>query len=178
MKMQLFSDSEIIRRYALAQLTRFPEGIRAVHLKQLVEEILGEYIPADDYSNGRYRSALWNLPEKFPEYVEKEALGRRNVILKPTQLLMQTEIELPEITKNEIVPDFVLEDLEEYLNTTQFQQALKAIDGILKVYNVENVEKIQQYVDALDLSDPDYLLGVALREINKTIQFLKNKKLI
>jgi hypothetical protein len=82
------SDSEIIRRVALIHLVGYPNGIRFGELKTKVENHLSQYFPPDDYNNSKFRSALWDLEKRYPQYVEKESISRKNVVLRPTGTLL------------------------------------------------------------------------------------------
>lgn len=92
------SDTEIIRRYGLRTLAGYPEGLRMITLKAYVEQELGRFIEPDtDRSRGKYRSALWNLDERYPQYVRKELRQPRISVFIPTDLLRSEwdSIEVP-----------------------------------------------------------------------------------
>jgi hypothetical protein len=97
------SDTEIIRRSALKILAKYPEGVRPTQLKIYTEEALGKWIQPDtNKSRGKYRSAIWNLHERFSNFVIKKTFANPRVtIFIPTDLLQNEwqSIEVPDLEK-------------------------------------------------------------------------------
>jgi|GEM_PF-4543670 len=94
------SDTEIIRRVALKILAEHHEGVRSTTLKMYTEQQLGKYIPPDTHkSRGKFRSAIWNLDEKYPDYVRKESPRPKLTIFYPTDKLKKEwdAIEIPDL---------------------------------------------------------------------------------
>jgi hypothetical protein len=76
---------DAIRQKALMKLAKSEMGIRQADLFKEVElELSYEFVIPDH----AVKNALWDLPEKFPEYVVKTKLSYRNVILYPTKQLI------------------------------------------------------------------------------------------
>ncbi|MCY9738140.1 hypothetical protein M5X17_31095 [Paenibacillus alvei] len=74
-----------IRYTALDILSRHPEGLRKA---DLIDRVKAELLKTNGQS---VSSALWNLDEKFPEYVRKEKKSRVNVIVYPTEELLKVQ---------------------------------------------------------------------------------------
>jgi hypothetical protein len=100
-----WSTSEIIRRTALNYLAAHPQGIRAVDLRKLTEEVLCDYIPQPEGGSDIYKSALWNLEKLYPDYVVRIALTPRKVMLYPSS----------DLEKHIINGEFAVPQLESYI---------------------------------------------------------------
>lgn len=74
---------QTIRKKALEILMRHPKGIRQKELFDLTKK---ELRITDEHS---IKNALWNLPDKFPHYAVKQRKSARNVIIHPTDELLQ-----------------------------------------------------------------------------------------
>jgi hypothetical protein len=178
MSQEKLSNSEIIRRFALIHLTRFPEGIRFVDLKGEVEQSLSEHIPPDDYNNGSYRSALWDISKRYPQYVTKESLGRKNVILRPTQKLFDevSNISIPDLEKP--IEDSN-EDEETLSLTDQLVAALQEVEKALSKVEILDVEEIFMLAEGAYkfpyMSDEEFDMLVGLRQIKRTVDNLLKK---
>lgn len=96
----LLSTTDLIRRVALHHLIGYPDGIQTVHLRKLVEESLNKYLPVKNSKNAtKYKNSIWDLDKRFPEYVEKDVIAHKNVLLKPTFALFNNVDQIP-------LPDF------------------------------------------------------------------------
>ncbi|GIO85537.1 hypothetical protein J25TS5_24690 [Paenibacillus faecis] len=80
--------SEVIRKAALKILVKYPRGLSLADLRFKTEEELKRYIPPDGQGNGKYRSALWDLEKRHPEYITKDNSGRAAKFV-PTEKLQQ-----------------------------------------------------------------------------------------
>ncbi|MGG1659567.1 hypothetical protein [Brevibacillus sp. NRS-1366] len=96
---ELIPLSETIRRVGLTVLAIHQDGLRVTTLRNFTEASLCEYIPKDDYNNGNFRSALWDLEKRYPELVVKEVPKPKMAIFKPTIKLLRdwTSIVIPNI---------------------------------------------------------------------------------
>ncbi|AET59011.1 hypothetical protein HPL003_11270 [Paenibacillus terrae HPL-003] len=83
--------SEVIRKTALKILIENPSGMRLSDLKFSTEKVLEEFIEPDNSKNGKFRSALWDLEKRYPEYVLKEK-QEKSAVFFPTEKL-QNDIE-------------------------------------------------------------------------------------
>lgn len=94
---EMLPASEVIRRVALKILANHPEGLRPSALKTLAENELGQYIEKDGQNKGKYRSAIWDLDKRFPEYVRKETISNKKALFKPSDKLIASanNIDIP-----------------------------------------------------------------------------------
>lgn len=91
--------TELIRRLALLKLINYPSGVRPAFLKAELEKELEGIIPPDDKSSGLFRSALWDLEKRYPQYVFKEIITTRHTVLNPKAQLFDDidKLEIPNI---------------------------------------------------------------------------------
>jgi hypothetical protein len=174
------SNSDIIRRFALIHLTRFPDGIRFSELKREVEESLSEYIPPDDKNKGSYRSALWDLPQRYPEYVVKDTVGRKNVSLSPTPKLLEeiSTIEIPDLNnrqkkldgENGLIGEVV--ELNSFISDigTSFSPPIIIQELVSNAIDAQKRE--EQLIKSLDLS-PDLRLIMIKHKLAELDKFLE-----
>lgn len=132
------SPTELIRRVALKILVQYPEGLTFGTLKMYTEDQLEKYIPRDQPNGrGKYRSALWNLDQTYPEFVTKEKINDTSVFI-PTPSLMENvnKITIPNLEEYReeeniyIINSFKKflasnSDLADHLNMTYSNFALK-----------------------------------------------------
>jgi hypothetical protein len=101
-----WSISEVIRRTALNYLAAHPNGIRAVELRKLTEEILSDYLPKTGKDSDRFKSALWDLEKRYPDYVVRIELQPRRVTLYPSDDLQKDifngKFEVPQLDSLEL----------------------------------------------------------------------------
>lgn len=147
---------DLIRRMALVTLAGYPDGIQAVKLRQLVEEEFRDYIDLNDKSNiARFKNSLWDLDRRYEEYVEKEVISPKFVLLKPTMTLLQ---ELNAI---------VIPDLDTYFN--RYEEVKIDFDedkyGDNEKISPDVIQRLRESVDSV-LNDESarYLLNVTEEE--------------
>ncbi|OCT15819.1 hypothetical protein A8709_09320 [Paenibacillus pectinilyticus] len=90
------SASEVIRKTALIILASHPNGLRFTDLKFKTEETLVDTFPPDDYKNGKFRSAIWDLDKRYSELLLKEKRGALSFFTpKPKLIEEKDQIEIP-----------------------------------------------------------------------------------
>ncbi|MGO4499608.1 hypothetical protein AB4114_27345 [Paenibacillus sp. 2RAB27] len=85
--------SEIIRKAALKILVKFPKGLSLADLKFKTEEELKASIPPDGQGHGKYRSSLWDLEKRYPEFIIKDNSGRAAKFV-PTDKLQEEAVNI------------------------------------------------------------------------------------
>lgn len=90
--------SEVIRATALKLIVDYPNGLSLAELRNLTENQLRDIIQPDNGNkSGKFRSSLWDLEKRFPDYIKKDNSGKSARFVPTPQLLAdKTKIVVPE----------------------------------------------------------------------------------
>lgn len=158
------ANPEVIRNAGLKLLADFPSGVKQADLFAMAHG----YLEASGYQlkDHSTRNALYNLEEKFPEYVIKKKMSYRNVVLIPTNELINrhksTEdtvpdsIEFTPSEENEYRLTAITYALSEMLRTHELSGNDKMLSDIfdtgfegLSAFEIEAIVGLKHSLDGL-----------------------------
>lgn len=134
-------NSEIIRAQALKILAGRITGVRLADLRFLTEQVLHNIIPKDTSRRGSYRSAIWDLDKRFPDYVIKKVIGQKHAIFIPTPKLIKEEA----VIKVPIQPE--VNDVEESNGETSIlNEFIKFKHDLLDLFRFIDYMRLEKFV--------------------------------
>lgn len=135
--MKKLPNSVIIRAKALKILAVQSNGLRPADLRNLTEQALQHSIPKDSSRRGSYRSAIWDLDKRFPQYVTKIELENHTLFVPTDQLIQDAEnIEVPEQSKNK---------KESKVNTSS-EEYLEYKHNLLRLFDTIDYLKLEKFL--------------------------------
>lgn len=195
---KLLTMPDLIRGVALTILVEYhPDGIQQVHLRKLVEEKFSPYLDVNEKSNSdRFRNTLSTLDNRYPEYVIKEVVSHKNVVLKPTIELIYAidDIEPPELSDyftnlqgdqnvtgdkaekketKEVEPNNELISMVEYINNkypNRFENTRQTLDEIKTLIRKSDLYQINKLQDKQYMVL--YLLNSKEEDKNNVVELL------
>jgi len=170
--------NSLIRKTALEVLAQYKNGIRQSDLIRKVEDTVKVNILLSEHT---VRNAVWDLQDKYPDAVFKKKISHRNVLLFPTDALVEKygsdlpyDIKFLDTSDVEIAAG--AEDLALISHTGALQYRLLDIFRYVEMSQIDSsVEEIfTNYHQKLSPNEVEQLLKLktALREIREVRNYV------
>jgi hypothetical protein len=174
--------SEVIRATALQLIVKHPNGLSLAELRNLTEDKLKNLIEPDGNDSGKYRSSLWDLEKRFPEYINKINNGRLARFAPTPHLLANVaDIVVPEFspTAKELLNKGECQyKNKNYLDLVQFKAKVSEVIDLIEQIDIEGVNpRHSENPDEIKVIVKAIIHLEGLKDLKYSIQHVDNKNL-